>query len=185
VVPDEALPKAVIALQVAAFPPCSQGRRCNYAEDTVQWRGSPPPSAHFHMSEHTLVTIFQKSKTSMNISNLTTSFKIICASEQNYLPQEEPGMGARAFPHTLHAVSIPSADCLVEAYCHLLLRDWSTRYGTFWLSMLSYIMQYVDDKGRLDLDKVESRCRKFYLDLKADQMGVKQAMKGFRKAMER
>lgn len=51
--------------------------------------------------------------------------------------------------------------------------------------MLLYIMQYVDDKGRLDLDKVESRCKNFYLDLKADQMGVKQAMKGFRKAMER
>ena len=183
-VADEALPKAVIALQAAAFPSCSQGRQCSYAHDTVQWRGSPPPSAHFHLSAHTFVTIFERSKTLISVTDLTISSKIIRASDQNYLPVEEPGMGAGVFPQNLHAVNIPSADCLVETYCHLLLRDWGTRYGSFWLSMLAYVIQYVDEKGRLDLDKVESRCRKFYLDVKAGQIGAKQAMKDFRKVME-
>jgi hypothetical protein len=184
VVSDEALPAAVRALEAAVFPSCSQGRQCNYAHDTVQWRGSPPPSAHFHLSAHTFVTIFERSKTLISVNDLTNSSKIIRASDRNYLPEEEPGMGAGVFDETLPAVNVPSADCLVETYCHLLLPDWGASYGSFWLSMLAYVMQYVDERGRLDLDKVESRCRKFYLDVKAGQIGAKQAMKDFRKVME-
>jgi hypothetical protein len=137
------------------------------------------------MSNITLAIMhFRRSETLRNVDPFPTSSKIILASNQSCLPGEEPGMGEGAFPQTLHAVCIPSADCLVEAYSHLLLQNGGKRYGSFWLSMLAYIMQYVDDKGRLDLEKVESRCRKFYLDLKRGKIGAKQAMKDFRETME-
>jgi hypothetical protein len=136
------------------------------------------------MSKHTLVMLFQRSKTLGNVGAFPPSPKIILASDRSCLPGEVPGLGEGVFPQTFHAVYIPSADCLVETYCNLLLHDWGKRYGSFWLSMLAYVMQYVEDKGRLDLSKVESRCRKFYLDVKGGQIGAKQAMKDFGKMME-
>lgn len=186
-IPDESLPKAVSTLKAARFPSCSQGRQCCYAHDTVQWRGSPPPSEHFHISEHNAVMLFRKSETLWMVDTFQTSSKIILASNRSYLPDNNnPGLGEGAFPQSVPTVRVPSAGFLVEAYCTLLLRDWGqSRYGSFWMSMLAYVMQYVDAKGRLDLSKVaDSRYRKFYCDVRAGKIGAKQAMKDFKKAME-
>lgn len=151
---------------------------------------SPPPSAHFHMTGQNVVMLFKKSETLWNVASFTASqkpaasnAKIILASDQEYLPKSEPGFGAGVFPDHLHPVRVPSAHCLVEAYSSLMLRDWDGNYGTFWMSMLCYLMQYVDGRGRLDLRQVEPRRKKFYHDMKAGKLGTAQAIKEFRQAM--
>ncbi len=141
------------------------------------------------MTGRNVVLLFKKSETLWNIASFSTtrttapSAKIILASDQEHLPKHEPALGEGAFPDDLHPVRVPSAHCLVGTYSSLMLRDWGNDYGTFWMSMLAYVMGYVDGKGRLDLRQVEPRCRKFYCDMKAGQMGTAQAVKDFRNAM--
>ena len=184
-IPDEALSKATSILKAAKFSPCSKGQQCVHAHDTVQYRSSPPPSEHFHMLDPYVVMLFQKSETLWKVDNFQTSSKIILASNRSYLPGNDPGLGEGVFPHSGRTVRVPSADCLVEAYCALFLRNWGNRYNSFWMAMLSYVVEYMDGKGRLDLNNVvDSRYRRFYLDLREDKIGARQAMMNFKKAME-
>jgi hypothetical protein len=137
------------------------------------------------MLDPNVVMLFRKSEMLWKVDNFQTSSKIILASNRSYLPGNDPGLGEGAFPQSVRTVRVPSADCLVEAYCALFLRNWSNQYSSFWMAMLSYVVQYVDGKGRLDLNKVvDSRYRRFYLDLREGKIGARQAMINFKKAME-
>jgi hypothetical protein len=190
VIPDQALPEAASVLRQAGFHPCTNGRECPFAHDTLQFIPSPPASAHFHMTGRNVVLLFKKSKTLWNVTSFSASpksapgAKIILASDREHLPKYEPGLGEGAFPDSLHPIRMPSAHCLVETYSSLMLRDWGEDYGTFWMSMLAYIMRYVDDKGRLDLNQVEKGRKNFYLDMKAGKVGTAQAIRDFKQAMK-
>lgn len=191
-VPDQALSEAVSALQHVGFNSCTQGRQCRFAHDTVEFCSSPPPAAHLHMTGPNVVMLFRKSDMLWNAPAVIKptplpegpNAKIILASDRKYLPGQEPGLGQGAFSTEFYPVRIPSAHCLVEAYSSLMLQDWSNDYGIFWMSMLAYIMQYVDAKGRLDLNQVESRRRNFYCELRGGKVGTAQAIKNFKTAME-
>lgn len=185
VIPDGVLAKATSILKAAKFSPCFKGQQCVHAHDTVQYRSSSPPSEHFHLLDPNVIMLFRKSEMLWKVDDFQTSSKIILASNRSYLPGNEPGLGGGAFPQSVRTVRVPSADCLVEAYSALFLRNWSNQYGSFWVAMLCYVMQYVDEKGRLDLNKVvDSRYGRFYLDLWEGKIGGRQAMINFKNAME-
>lgn len=190
VVPDQALPKAASLLRQAGFHPCTKGRECPHDRDTLRLRMSSPPSAHLHMTGYNVIKLFKKSEILWNVASFSASpksapsAKIILASDQEHLPTYEPGLGEGAFPDSFHPVRIPSAHCLVETYSSLMLRDRGEEYRTFWLAMLTYMAEYVDEKGRLDLNQVERRRKSCYLEIKEGKVGVAQALNNFRQAME-
>ncbi|KAF7512466.1 hypothetical protein GJ744_001401 [Endocarpon pusillum] len=190
IVPDQAVPTATSTLRQAGFKCCTLGHKCRFAYDTVEFITSPPPSAHFHMTGHNVVKLFEKSETLSTVANFSASpnaapsAQIILASDLNHLPRYEPDLGEGAFPQDLHPVRVPSAHCLVETYSTLMLRDWTNDYGTFWMSMLAYIMTYVAGKGKLDLQQVEPQRRKFFVDMRAGKIGTAQAVKNLRQALE-
>jgi hypothetical protein len=188
VVPDEAIPEATHLLHHARFRPCSLGKECYHSHERAD-RWSPPAAEHFHWNDPNVLLLFRKSEIFSKLANLSldpesaSNPRIISGSNRKYVPEHEPGSGIGAFPSNLYPVRVPSAPCLVEAYASQFLSLKDRRYFGYWQVQLSYVGSYIDKKGRLDLQKVEDRSRKFYQGLFARGIGMKKAVENFRGAM--
>lgn len=187
-VPDEAIPKATCLLHHARFSPCTLGKKCHHSPERDD-RWSPPAAEHFHWNDPNVLLLFKKSEMLSKLANLSLdpesapNPKIVLASNRKYVPEYEPAFGVGAFPSNLDPVRVPSAPYLVEAYASQFLSQKDVRYFGYWQVQLSYVGSYIDQKGRLDLQKVEDRSRKFYQELFTRGIGIKKAIPNFRGAM--
>ncbi|KAJ5120632.1 uncharacterized protein N7515_010020 [Penicillium bovifimosum] len=82
------------------------------------------------------------------------------------LPSAVPGRGRGRFSEELSFVSIPSAAAFCEALILLLCRDYDTVYETYWLAILTYILEYVDETDIFDGKDLGEEYMKFYYALK-------------------
>ena len=116
--------------------------------------------------------LFEKSEVLWNIPDLatvssetTTKPDVILASDPKRLPgPDKLGRGGR-FPSDLQPIRIPSAWRMVEA-CILLLKRDRKGYGTFWMSYLCYMAEYVNNKDVFNEDDLEPTHKKFFKALK-------------------
>ncbi|CAG8883773.1 unnamed protein product [Penicillium salamii] len=77
-----------------------------------------------------------------------------------------PRRGQGRFSSLPCDVIIPCAVRFCEALILLLCRDYRSTYEIYWLAMLTYMLEYVDDTDILDESKLQEGYRKFYHALK-------------------
>lgn len=131
------------ALKEANFVPCRKGLSCPRALG-FQAR---PPTEHLHISEKFVISLYKKSDVLwkfevFGFGQFEQSPRILSASDVR-LPPAVPGRGRGRFSQELHFVRIPNAATFCEALILLLCRDYDTVYETYWLAILTYILEYV------------------------------------------
>jgi len=146
---------------------------------------------HFHWGSPEALLLFKKSNFFPRLTNLSVdpdsalNPRIVLASNRKYLPEPDPVSGFCAFLPQFYPVRVPSAPCILEAQAFQFLRqDEDPRYYSYWISQMSYVGSYIEEKGRLDLNKVEDRSRNLYQDIFHRKAGVKMAIANYRKAYE-
>ena len=99
----------------------------------------------------------------------------VLGTDDNVLPHWRPGRGAGAFSKTLkHPVIVPKSHILLEAFLRLFARDWQKPQGSFAISMVSYMEEYVDDEGLLDATLLPEPLQKFYSELRTVRKPLRQ-----------
>lgn len=93
-----------------------------------------------------------------------TNLNIMCASDAR-LPPATLGRGRGRFPH-FSFVRIPSASRYCEALILLLCRDYGTACETYWMAILTYMLEYVDGTDILDEENLRDGYKRFYHALK-------------------
>lgn len=166
VLADEHIAIACLALNEADFVPCTKGLSC----PRVCGSQARPPSAHLHISEEFVISLYKKSDVlwrfgEFGFCQFENSPHVLSASDCR-LPSAIPGRGRGRFSEELSFVSIPSAAAFCEALILLLCRDYDTAYETYWLAILTYILEYVDETDIFDGKDLEEEYRKFYYALK-------------------
>ena len=166
VLADEHIALALLALKEAKFIPCTKGSSCPRVHGSQAW----PPSVHLHISEEFVISLYEKSDLlwkfgEFGFCQFEKSPHVLSASDCR-LPSAVPGRGRGRFPQELSFVSIPSAAAFCEALILLLCRDYDTVYETYWLAILTYILEYVDETDIFDGTDLGEEYRKFYYALK-------------------
>ncbi|CAG8403571.1 unnamed protein product [Penicillium salamii] len=87
-------------------------------------------------------------------------------------PSTALGRGRGRFLSHYCTVKVPSAVRYCEAVILLLCRDYDTSYETYWLAILSYILDYVDGTDIFDENKLQEGYRRFYHALKLGEPGM-------------
>ena len=82
------------------------------------------------------------------------------------LPSASLGRGRGRFSSHPCTVKLPCTVRYYEALILLLYRDYDSSYETYWLAILSYILEYIDGTDILDENKLQEGYRKFYHALK-------------------
>lgn len=124
---------------------------------------------------------FDRSLASPRDAKLPYSF--VSASDQSVLPLQRPGRGSGAFKSTEYPVLVPRAHVLLEAFLQLYARDARTQYGNFAMAMITYVEEYIDGDGFLDVDLLVGPLRTFYLELKEGKKPVRQWTDEFKAAL--
>ena len=78
------------------------------------------------------------------------------------------------FFSTEYSVLVPSALVLLEAFLRLYARDVDTRIGSFAMTMIGYMEEYVDDDGLLDGDLFAEPLKTFYRELRRGEKPARQ-----------
>lgn len=167
--PDKLLSATVSAIQQTGLANCTELKTCGIVRE---FRPSPAPAAHFHIDNEITISFYGKSTTLWFLPSLSLSptsegpEDMILASDSRLLPPR-PGRGHGAFQPHCFPVCVPSAHRLLEAYTRLIARTHGRRHEYFFMSMLTYIWEYVDDDELLDWASLEKRCRVFYEGFKS------------------
>ncbi|KAI9051276.1 hypothetical protein LZ554_005377 [Drepanopeziza brunnea f. sp. 'monogermtubi'] len=126
------------------------------------------------------VSIFSQSSTlgflpSLELSpaSMDSSSPDIILASDDRLPPPRPGRGSGGFKPGSFPVLIPSAHRLTEYFVRLVAIPTRDTYKLFGLSMLTYVEEYVDGDGLLDMESLEPRSRAFYLGLKNETKHVR------------
>ncbi|KAF3394146.1 hypothetical protein F1880_005527 [Penicillium rolfsii] len=167
VVADEHTAMASSALKEADFSPCRKGSSCPRSPG-FQAR---PPAEHLHINEDFVISLYKKSDMLWKFGvfggcQFEQSPHILSASDVR-LPLAVPGRGRGRFSQEFPFVRIPSAATFCEALILLICRDYDTVYETYWLAMLTYILEYVDETEVFDEKDLGGEYRKFYAALKS------------------
>lgn len=124
----------------------------------------PPEFKHLHINDEVAVSLYRKSDVLWEF-DLEKNPDIMIASDDR-LPSASPGRGRGRFLSCPCTVKIHSAVRYCEALILLLCRDYDSSYETYWLAILSYMLEYVDGTDILDENKLQEGYRKFYHALK-------------------
>lgn len=166
VVPDDQIRIASSTLENSDFPPCAKRLSCPHLHG-FQAR---PPSEHFHISDGFAFSLYRKSDTlwefeDLQICRFEKSPDILSATDVR-LPPAVPGRGQGRFPPEYSFVRIPSTARFCEALILLLCRDYDTTYETYWMALLTYILEYVDETDIFYGKDLADEYRGFYYALK-------------------
>lgn len=134
----------------------------------------PPALKHLHTNDKLGVLLYPKSSVLWELEDLRylpdENPSVIMASDSR-LPSASPGRGSGRFSYPC-AVKIPCAVKYCEALILLLCRDSGSCYETYWLAILSYILDYVDDTDIFDENNLQGEYRTFYHALKSQDPKV-------------
>lgn len=82
------------------------------------------------------------------------------------LPPAHVGRGAGRFPPSLYPVWIPTPVKYCETLIHLVCRDRGGNYQSFWVVMLTYVLEYIDGTDIFDEAALSQPYRRFYHTMK-------------------
>ncbi|KAJ5584755.1 uncharacterized protein N7459_004555 [Penicillium hispanicum] len=164
VVPDEYKETALSSIEKAGFAPCIQGQNCPF------WIGQrrQPSAGHLHLNDELAISVYLKSDVLWELSFTEGSPGLLKASDER-LPPAIPGRGQGRFPLKLDLVQIPHPVRYCEAVIALLCRGYETRAATYWMAILTYILEYVDGLDIFDGNSLKEAYRPFYHALKAGE----------------
>ncbi|KAB8255420.1 hypothetical protein BDV32DRAFT_112527 [Aspergillus pseudonomiae] len=185
VVPDALVDVSFSALSKAGFHSCTESSECPYANPLR----SPPPSAHLHIDSETAVSLYRKSDVlwafpDFEIAPQPNISDIMAASDIR-LPTAILGRGRGRFSPCHSFVRIPSAPRYCEALILLLCRDYDTAYETYWMAILTYMLEFVDGVDLLNEDGLGEAYRRFYLALKHGDSRMYLLLDGLRSDLKR
>lgn len=207
VVPDDRLHAATKALlanfSLKPLSPCPDATTCPISSPA---RYTPPPSAHLHIEDESdfNVGLYPQSDTlwflpPLDEGSLVSTVNardvvdaVACpkippyfcrASDNTILPLWRPGRGDGVFETGYHAVLVPRAHVLLEAFLRLYARDVGKRIGSFAMSMITYMEEYVDDDGLLDSELLSEPLRGLYKELRAGKTTVRQWTRDLQEAL--
>ncbi|KAK0387332.1 hypothetical protein NLU13_5645 [Sarocladium strictum] len=197
VVPDDGL--AASATKLTQLPGCKQCADLEGCPSSSRDRLTPPPAFHVHLTRSELpVEIHLQSKTLWFLPRIDSKLAFprkykhqlpepfVLATDCDSLPLWRPGRGSGAFSSTSEEsrpVIVPRSHILLEAFMRLYARDYGTRIGSFALSMIGYMEEYVDEDGYLDIEKLPEPLKKYYLDLRTGEKPVRQWTLEFRRSL--
>jgi hypothetical protein len=107
----------------------------------------------------------------------------VLASDQSVLPPWRPGRGCGVFKLDRNLVVVPRSHVLLEAFMRLHARDAGKRIGSFSISMVAYMQEYIDDDGLLDTSLLPEPLKTFYTELREGKKPVRQWSKELRGAL--
>lgn len=158
--------KASTAFEQSDFRPCAKRLSC------PRLRGfqARPPSEHVHVTDELALSLYRKSDTLWEFEGLgdyrfEKSSDILSASDFR-LPSAIPGRGQGRLSPEYSLVRIPSAARFCEALILLLCRDYNTVYETYWMALLTYILEYLDDTEIFDGNDLADEYKEFFFALK-------------------
>ncbi|KAJ5751366.1 hypothetical protein N7533_008394 [Penicillium manginii] len=166
VVPDDKIKKASSALEQSGLPPCAKQLSCPH----LRGFQARPPSEHVHVSDELALSLYRKSDTLWEFEGLhggqfEKPLDILSASDVR-LPSAIPGRGRGRLSPEYSLVRIPSAARFCEALILLLCRDYNTIYETYWMALLTYILEYVDETDIFDVNNLADEYKEFFFALK-------------------
>ncbi|CAP91518.1 Pc13g04490 [Penicillium rubens Wisconsin 54-1255] len=159
VVPDTLIEISYSTLSKAGFLPCTQSSDCPYS-NTLR---CPPPVTHLHIDDEKSDVLWEFPD--FEIASHNNNSDIWCASDTR-LPPASLGRGQGRFPPHLYSVQIPSALRYCEALILLLCRDYGSVCETYWMAILTYMLEFVDGTDILDEEGLSEGYRPFYRALK-------------------
>ncbi|KAF3405482.1 hypothetical protein DPV78_002691 [Talaromyces pinophilus] len=164
--PDALIEIAFAALSKAGFRVCAQDIDC-YLSDTL-W--SPSPTRHLHISNELTIS-FSKSQTYfcifpiLNLLSEMTAWEL-CWRPIVRLPSAILRRGRGRFLSELSPVRIPSPLKYCEAVILLLCRDCDTARKNYWIAILTYSLEYVDDSDIFNKGALREDYQPFYHAIK-------------------
>lgn len=149
----------------AGFLPCNESSGCPHSGTF----GVPTVFRHLHINDELAVSLYQKSDVLWEFEDLDLlpdeNPDIMLASDDR-LPSASLGRGRGRFLSHPCAVKIPCAMSYCEALILLLCRDRDSICESYWLAILSYMLEYVDGTDILYENKLQEGYRKFYHAIK-------------------
>ncbi|KAL4744791.1 hypothetical protein BDW72DRAFT_208732 [Aspergillus terricola var. indicus] len=145
------------------FQPCPRPFACPHSNSRQ------PPYKHLHIDGELAISLYRKSDVLWEFPEFEaaldhTNLNIMRASGAK-LPPATLGRGQGRFPH-FNFVQIPSAPRYCEALILLLCRDYGTACETYWMAILTYMLEYVDGTDILDEENLRDGYKQFYHALK-------------------
>lgn len=161
IIPDESTETAFSSIRKAGFAPCIQGLGCPFLNGYRRH----PPAEHLHIDDELMISVYRKSDVLWELSLSKGSPDLLNASDKR-LPPAVPGRGQGRFPPEFDFVRIPHPVRYCEAIIMLLCRDYDTRSATYWMTILTYILEYVDETDIFNENSLGEAYRPFYHALK-------------------
>lgn len=163
VVPDEAITIAYSALLESGFPPCTLGTGC--AHSAVRQR--PASTTHLHITDERVVSLHRKSQTLLTFPNFDEIPRDVekpytMHASDPQIPSACVGRGAGRFSPSLYPVQIPTAVRYCEAVISLLCRDRGGAFESYWIVLLTYMMEFVDGTSIFNEEALAQPYRRFY-----------------------
>ncbi|XWW98690.1 hypothetical protein V2A60_006692 [Cordyceps javanica] len=166
IVPDDRITAASTALAQANLTPCANKSNC---DGRYRFRARPAVE-HFHLSGVFVLSLYQKSDTLWELTDLDSptsenAASILSASDPS-LPSAAPGRALGRMLSEYSAVRVPAIAKFCESLLLLMCRDYDTTYESYWMVLLTYIVEYVDDTDHFSVQDLGNEFRKFYCAVK-------------------
>lgn len=164
VVPDALLETGRSTLSYAGFLPCTQGPKCPYPNSAPCLE----TATHLHINDELVISLHRKSDVLWDFPDLeigANSTDIMSAADTR-LPPERLGRGQGRFPPSLSGVRIPSAVRYCEAMIRLLCLDSESPREPYWMAILTYLLEYVDETDIFQKNWLREGYRQFYEAMK-------------------
>ncbi|KAI1206186.1 uncharacterized protein F4807DRAFT_440190 [Annulohypoxylon truncatum] len=183
VIPDDKLPTAIAAFKKSSLLSCPDPQTCIVSGELSQ---TPAPAFHMHIEgsevdislrthSETLWFIPPPSSADLEMKASEMSKAYYMKASDASLPGPRHGRGHGAFSPDGPPVIIPRAHILLEAYIRLA-SAFRKHYVSFFLSMVTYMEEYVDRDGFIDETRLSKPCRIFWDELKRDDKPVRELM---------
>ncbi|KAH2905095.1 hypothetical protein KXV75_008698 [Aspergillus fumigatus] len=164
VVPDALLETGRSTLSYAGFLPCTQGPKCPYPNSAPCLE----TATHLHTNDELVISLHRKSDVLWDFPDLeigANSTDIMSAADTR-LPRERLGRGQGRFPPSLSGVRIPSTVRYCEAMIRLLCLDSESPREPYWMAILTYLLEYVDETDIFQKKWLREGYRQFYEAMK-------------------
>ncbi|KAI1175615.1 hypothetical protein F4777DRAFT_549271 [Nemania sp. FL0916] len=195
IVPKEGLPGAISALKkIEKLRMCSDIRACPVSRE----RAMPHiPSFHMHLgapASELYVSLWPHSEIlgfipEPKIPARTAIEKhptrlYISASDKSMLPGPRLGRGRGALSEGGGQVTVPSSHTMLEAYIRLSAAHLDNSHGAFYLSMITYMDEYVAADGLLDEKLLSEPAQTFWQGWQQSQLSMWGLCRRFKSDLE-
>lgn len=181
VVLDTHIQYSFASLSKAGFLPCTERLDCPHS-NTLR---CPSPATHLHINNELTVSLYRKSDVLQEFPDFELTSKDSCAdiirASDTRLPPASLGRGQGRFSADLSSVRIPSPLRYCEAIIFLLCRDYGSVRETYWMSILTYILEFVDEMGLMDEEGLGEGYKQFYQAMKHGDSNMYLVLDGLRR----